>query len=68
MVEINDIKTIAIVGAGVQGHAICQVALMAGFENVILNDINMDILNMAIDSMKNGTRSMDSNLQPKIMV
>ena len=59
MIEINNIKTIVIVGAGVQGHAICQVALMAGFENVILNDINMNILNKAVDLMKNGRGLMD---------
>jgi len=60
MVEINKIKTIGIVGAGVQGHAICQVALMAGFENVVLNDINMIILNKAADLMKNGMPLIDS--------
>ncbi|MFX1567091.1 MAG: 3-hydroxyacyl-CoA dehydrogenase family protein [Promethearchaeota archaeon] len=60
MCEIKNIKTIVIIGAGVQGHAICQIALMAGFKNVVLNDINMDILNKAVDLMKNGMRLMDS--------
>ncbi len=54
MSEINNIKTIAIVGAGVQGHAICQVVLMAGFKNVILNDINSDILKKALNLIQNG--------------
>jgi len=60
MVEINNIKTIAIVGAGVQGHAICQVTLMAGFANVILNDINMDILKKAVNLIENGMTLLDA--------
>jgi 3-hydroxyacyl-CoA dehydrogenase len=59
MIELN-IKIIVIIGAGVQGHAICQVALMAGFDKVVLNDLNMDILNKAVYLMTNGMKLMDS--------
>jgi enoyl-CoA hydratase/3-hydroxyacyl-CoA dehydrogenase len=60
MGEINNINTVVIIGAGVQGHAICQVALMAGFEKVILNDINMDILRKALNLIENGMALMDA--------
>ncbi|MFX1344879.1 MAG: 3-hydroxyacyl-CoA dehydrogenase NAD-binding domain-containing protein, partial [Promethearchaeota archaeon] len=39
MVYLNDIKTIVVVGAGIMGHEIAQVALMGGFKTVILNDL-----------------------------
>jgi enoyl-CoA hydratase/3-hydroxyacyl-CoA dehydrogenase len=47
MVEIDDIKNIAVIGAGMMGHEIAQVALMAGFKTVILNDLTEDILDKA---------------------
>ncbi|MFX1356258.1 MAG: 3-hydroxyacyl-CoA dehydrogenase family protein [Promethearchaeota archaeon] len=47
MVDISNIKNIAVIGAGTMGHEIAQVALMAGFEKVILNDLNKEILNSA---------------------
>lgn len=59
MVDISNIKNIVIIGAGVQGHAICQVALMAGFDTVILNDINIDVLNKAVNLIENGMTTMD---------
>jgi 3-hydroxyacyl-CoA dehydrogenase len=37
--DIANIKNIAIIGAGTMGHEIAQVALMGGFETVILNDL-----------------------------
>ena len=47
MVEIDNFKTIAVVGAGMMGHEIAQVALMGGFKTVILNDLTEDILDKA---------------------
>ncbi|MFX1456465.1 MAG: 3-hydroxyacyl-CoA dehydrogenase NAD-binding domain-containing protein [Promethearchaeota archaeon] len=65
MTDISQIKTITIIGAGVQGHAITQIALMAGFENVILNDLSMDIINRGISIIKNnpevGLRKLESD-------
>ena len=54
MVDISDIKNITVVGAGVMGKPIAQVALMAGFEKVVLNDINMKILEKAAYEIENG--------------
>jgi len=39
MVEIDNYRTITVVGAGMMGHEIAQVALMGGFKKVILNDL-----------------------------
>lgn len=47
MVEIDNIKNIAVIGAGMMGHEIAQVALMGGFKTVILNDLTEDILDKA---------------------
>jgi len=47
MVEIDNIKTITIVGAGTMGYEIAQVALMGGFKTVILNDLTEEILDRA---------------------
>jgi len=44
MVDISHIKNFAVVGAGLMGSSIAHVALMAGFEKVIINDISMESL------------------------
>jgi enoyl-CoA hydratase / 3-hydroxyacyl-CoA dehydrogenase len=44
-------KTITVLGSGIMGHGIAQVSAMAGYE-VILRDINLDLLNKALDKIK----------------
>ncbi|TFG19136.1 MAG: 3-hydroxyacyl-CoA dehydrogenase family protein [Promethearchaeota archaeon] len=46
--ELKDIKSILIIGAGTMGHAICQVYAQNGFK-VSLVDINMDVLTHAMN-------------------
>ncbi len=53
MQDISDIKNITIIGTGIQGHAIAQVALMAGFGKVILNDLSMELIDKAVDKIIN---------------
>ncbi len=53
MVDISDIRNIAVIGAGVQGHKIAQVALMAGFDKVILNSRTMQSIERAVDQIIN---------------
>ncbi len=48
MGDISHIKNITVIGAGIQGHAITQIALMAGFENVTLNDLTMEIIEKGV--------------------
>ena len=57
MQDIFDIKNIAIIGAGIQGHAIAQVALMAGFSKVILNDLSMKLIDKAVDRIINDPKT-----------
>ena len=65
MSDIGNIKTISIIGAGLLGHGIAITALMAGFEKVILNDINMGILNEAADNIKDYLTILSSEEQFK---
>jgi enoyl-CoA hydratase/3-hydroxyacyl-CoA dehydrogenase len=47
----NDIKKIAVLGAGVMGHSIALIAAMAGY-NVVLRDIEQKLLDNAHSSIK----------------
>jgi len=44
--KIEDLKTVAVLGAGVMGHGIAQVSAMAGY-TVIMRDISNEILETA---------------------
>lgn len=59
LVNIDKIKTFAVIGAGTMGREIAQVALMSGlFRNVILNDINKKILENAVIFIEYGIERM----------
>ncbi len=45
--EINDIKTIAVIGAGDMGHGIAETALMAGYK-VFLRDVTQEFLDRGV--------------------
>ena len=55
MVDISEIKNITVVGAGVMGYGIAQVALMAGL-NVILVDVKEDIVNDGLAKIEEGLK------------
>ncbi len=55
MVDINSIQNITVIGIGVQGHAIAQVTLMAGFNKVTLYDVNMEHIKKAMYLIENGS-------------
>ena len=59
MTDIKNIKTFVVIGAGTMGREIAQVALMAGFENVILNDIKQEVIEDASNYILNGLRSLE---------
>jgi len=50
-IKTEDIKNIAVVGAGLMGHGICMNFALAGYK-VTLNDVNETILKNAIDHIK----------------
>jgi len=76
--DISEIKSITIIGTGIQGHAIAQVALMAGFSRVILNDLSMELIDKAVDSIINDPKTglkvlekegqLDDNITTEILV
>ncbi|MHA1509549.1 MAG: 3-hydroxyacyl-CoA dehydrogenase NAD-binding domain-containing protein, partial [Promethearchaeota archaeon] len=55
MVDISKIRNITVVGAGVMGYGIAQVALMAGF-NVILVDVKENIVNNGLAKIEEGLK------------
>ncbi len=44
MVDIDKIKNIAVIGGGIMGSGIAQVALLSGYEKVTVIDLNSEIL------------------------
>jgi enoyl-CoA hydratase/3-hydroxyacyl-CoA dehydrogenase len=58
--ENYSINKIAVIGAGTMGHEIAQVALMGGFEQVILNDLNNIILNSAVTKIQKGLKKLET--------
>jgi enoyl-CoA hydratase/3-hydroxyacyl-CoA dehydrogenase len=60
MYDINNINSIAVIGAGTMGHEIAQVALMAGFNSIILNDLNKKILENAVKKIKDGLKRLEA--------
>jgi len=55
MVDIVMIKNITVVGAGVMGYGIAQVALMAGY-NVTLVDVKEEIANKGLAKIEEGLK------------
>ena len=68
MVDISKIRNVTIVGAGVLGHGIAQLALMAGFEKITLVDLNMDLLNNAAEKIRGYLTRLSSEEQFKQML
>ena len=50
-VKANDIRRIAVIGAGTMGHGIAQVVAAAGFE-VVMRDVNADMVAGGIKAIK----------------
>jgi len=59
MVDISDINTIAVIGAGLMGSGIAQVALMGGFENVILNDISAEKIEESVKNIEYSLKKVE---------
>ncbi len=51
--KVDDIRTIGVVGAGVMGHGIAQVAARSGYD-VVLVDISEEVLKKAMENIVNG--------------
>lgn len=70
MNDIANIKNIAIIGAGTMGYEIAQVALMGGFETVMLNDLKKEIIEKASRKIENGLYKLEAKgkLNPDVTV
>lgn len=68
MVDISNINTIAVIGAGLMGYGIAQVSLMAGFEKVILNDISIEKIEEGAKNIENSLKKVEAEgkLEPGI--
>ncbi|MFX1569963.1 MAG: 3-hydroxyacyl-CoA dehydrogenase family protein [Promethearchaeota archaeon] len=53
MIDINNIRNICVVGAGIMGHGIAQVSLMAGF-NVVLIDLKEELVDNGFKKIEEG--------------
>ena len=51
--KLEDIKVIGVVGAGVMGHGIAQVAARTGYD-VVMVDISEDVLKKAMEMIESG--------------
>jgi len=71
MVDITNIKTLAVIGAGTMGREIAQVALMSGlFKKVVLNDINSSVLEDATKFIENGLKKLEEKgkFKPEVSI
>ena len=60
MIDIDNITTITVIGTGTMGYEIAQVALMAGFKTVIINDLSNEILEKAVIKIKDGLERLEA--------
>jgi len=44
MTDLRNVRTLAVIGSGIMGSGITEAALLAGFDRVVLNDIDSDAL------------------------
>ncbi|MHA2472199.1 MAG: 3-hydroxyacyl-CoA dehydrogenase NAD-binding domain-containing protein, partial [Promethearchaeota archaeon] len=58
MIDISNIKKVAVIGAGVMGAGIGETFLLAGFEKVVLYDLRMEILENARNRIKNDIKCL----------
>lgn len=60
MSDIEHIKEVAVIGTGFMGQNIATVALLAGFEKVVINDLNLDVLDEAAKQIKTSLTRLTS--------
>ena len=60
MVELDNINKIAIIGGGIMGSGIAQVALLSGYEKVTVIDLDEGILRKSRDLIQERIESLES--------
>lgn len=61
MVKISEVKKVAVLGAGIMGHGIAELAALAGYETV-LRDINQELVDKGMENIK---KSLDKFAEKK---
>jgi enoyl-CoA hydratase/3-hydroxyacyl-CoA dehydrogenase len=51
MTNISDVRRIAVIGSGIMGTGIASIALLGGYERVVLSDIDNSVLKKSRDSI-----------------
>ena len=54
------ITNVAIIGSGIMGSGIAQIALLSGYQKVVLNDVSVKILKKARESIQFLIQSLDT--------
>ncbi|MCK4383713.1 MAG: 3-hydroxyacyl-CoA dehydrogenase family protein [Candidatus Lokiarchaeota archaeon] len=54
------ITNVAIIGSGIMGSGIAQIALLSGYQKVALNDVSAKILKKARESIQSWIQSLDT--------
>ncbi|MHA1915569.1 MAG: 3-hydroxyacyl-CoA dehydrogenase family protein [Promethearchaeota archaeon] len=60
MKDLPDINNIAIIGSGIMGSGIAQVALLGGYQKVTLNDVSENILEKARNTIRLWIQYLDT--------
>ncbi|MFW9877688.1 MAG: 3-hydroxyacyl-CoA dehydrogenase NAD-binding domain-containing protein, partial [Candidatus Thorarchaeota archaeon] len=60
MVDLDNINNMAVIGAGIMGSGIAQVALLSGYEKVVVVDLNTNILQKSKDLIRERIIALES--------
>jgi len=60
LVGLKNIKNVAVIGGGIMGSGIAQVALLSGYEKVTVIDLNTEILEKSKELIKFRIESLES--------
>jgi 3-hydroxyacyl-CoA dehydrogenase len=60
MKKLEGINNITVIGSGIMGSGIAQIALLSGFQKVVLNDLSEQILKKARKSIQVWIQSLDT--------
>jgi len=59
MAGLADVRSIAVVGSGIMGTGIASIALLGGYERVVLSDIDSSALMKSRDSIESVIRALE---------
>jgi 3-hydroxyacyl-CoA dehydrogenase len=59
MTNISDVRRIAVIGSGIMGTGIASIALLGGYQKVILSDIDNSALKKSRDSIDSVVKALE---------